>query len=80
MFAAFSFDRCGRERRLRHGLLVCGVLCLFGGVGPAVGNMRLQLVGVFAYGGILPVVSLLLSRLFRDDVRLQHALSPRHQP
>jgi hypothetical protein len=67
IFAAFAFEDSGREREMRRGFLVCGALCLFGVVGPAVGNMRLQLVGVFAYGGVLPVVCLLLSRLFRDD-------------
>ena len=68
VFAAFTFEDSGRECRVRRGLLVCGMLCLFGVLGPVVGNMRLQLVGVFAYGGVLPVVCLLLSRLFRGDV------------
>ena len=67
VFAAFTFEDSGRERRVRRGLLVCGILCLVGVVGPVVGNMRLQLVGVFAYGGVLPVVCLLLSRFFRDE-------------
>jgi hypothetical protein len=67
-FAALTFEDNGRERRVRRGLLVCGTLCLIGVLGPVVGNMRLQLVGVFAYGVLLPVVCLLLSRLFRDDV------------
>ena len=68
IFAAFTFEDSDRECRVRRGLLVCGILCLLGIVGPMVGNMRLQLVGVFAYGGVLPVVCLLLSRLFRGDV------------
>jgi hypothetical protein len=67
VFAAFTFQPGGRERHVRRGLLACGLLCLLGIVGPVVGNMRLQLVGVFAYGGLLPVVCLLLSRLFRGD-------------
>ncbi len=69
MFAAFTFDESGCERLVRRGLLLCGILCVFGVVGPVVGNMRLQLVGVFAYGGVLPVVCLLVSRLFRDEGR-----------
>lgn len=68
IFAAFTFEDRGRERRVRRGFLACGILCLFGVVGPVVGNMRLQLVGVFAYGGVLPVACLLLSWLFRGDV------------
>lgn len=67
LFAAFTFNASGRESRVRRGLLLCGTLCLLGVVGPIVGNMRLQLVGVLGYGGVLPVVCLLVSRLFRGD-------------
>jgi hypothetical protein len=67
VFAAFTFQSDGRERHVRRGLLVCGLLCLLGIVGPVVGNMRLQFVGVFAYGALLPVVCLLVSELFRGD-------------
>ena len=65
--AAFTFDDNGRESRVRRGLLLCGAFCLFGAIGPLIGNMRLQLVGIFGYGVILPIVCLLLSRLFRAD-------------
>jgi hypothetical protein len=68
VFAAFTFQIKGRQRHVRRGFLACGLLCLIGVAGPVVGNMRLQLVGVFAYGGVLPVVCLLLSRLFRSDI------------
>jgi hypothetical protein len=68
VFAALTLEHSGREGRVRRGLLVCGLLCLCGAVGPAVGNMRLQLAGVVAYGGVLPIVCLALSRLFRGDV------------
>lgn len=80
VFAAFTLQRGGRERHVRRGLLACGLLCLLGVIGPAVGNMRLQLVGVFAYGVLLPVVSLLLSRLFRDDAGSEPAMNnPAHR-
>jgi len=78
VFAALTFDNSGRERHVRRGLLVCGTLCLLGVVGPAIGNMRLQLVGVFGYGGVLPVVCLMVSRRFREDAEFsqeQHAVS-----
>jgi hypothetical protein len=70
VFAAFTFEDSGRDRRVRRGLISCGALCLLGVIGPVVGNMRLQLVGVFAYGALLPIVCLLLSRRFRDDARI----------
>ena len=35
-----------------------------GTVGPLVGHMRLQLVGVFGYAAVLPVMCVLLARMF----------------
>lgn len=64
LFAAPLFYRDGLERQARGALLLCGVLCIVGAVGPAVGNMRLQLVGVFGYAVVLPVVCVLLARVF----------------
>jgi hypothetical protein len=64
VFAAATFDGGPSERTVQRGLLACGVLCLAGTVGPAVGNMRLQLVGVVGYALVLPIVSWLLMRLF----------------
>jgi hypothetical protein len=67
LFAAPVFDGGGPERGVRDGLLISGVLCVAGIVGPVVGNMRLQLVGVLGYAGVLPVVCFMLARLFRSD-------------
>jgi hypothetical protein len=74
MFAGPVFHGDGLERAARRGLLVCGTLCLAGAVGPAVGNMRLQLIGVLGYAVVLPVVSGLLMRLFahRRDSDTEH--------
>ena len=67
LFAAPVFEGAGLERGIRRGLLIGGALCMAGVFGPAVGNMRLQLVGVLGYGGVFPVVCFMLSRLFRDS-------------
>jgi hypothetical protein len=67
LFAAPIFDGGGPERGVRRGLLISGVLCVAGIVGPVIGNMRLQLVGVLGYAGVLPVVCFMLARLFRSD-------------
>jgi hypothetical protein len=67
LFAAPVFDGGGPERGVRRGLLISGVLCVAGIAGPAVGNMRLQLVGVLGYAAVLPVVCFMLARLFRSD-------------
>jgi hypothetical protein len=67
LFAAPVFDASGPERGVRRGLLISGTLCVAGIIGPAVGNMQLQLVGVFGYAVVLPVVCFMLARLFRSD-------------
>lgn len=69
LFAAPVFEGGGLERGVRRGLLISGALCVAGIFGPAVGNMRLQLVGVLGYAGVFPVVCFMLSKLFRGDPR-----------
>lgn len=44
---------------------LAGLLCLVGTVGPLVGRMRWQLIGVAGYALVLPVATLLLARWFR---------------
>lgn len=67
LFAAPVFEGGGLARRIRRAFLVSGALCLAGIVGPAVGNMRLQLVGVLGYAVVLPITCLMVSRLFNGD-------------
>lgn len=52
---------------MRRALLLCGALRLAGTVGPIVRDMRLQLVGVLGYAGVLPVVAILLVRSFAGE-------------
>lgn len=61
--AGFVFPGSGRERGLRHGLWLSGALALLGTVGPMVGDMRLQRIGILGYAGVLPVAFFLLARL-----------------
>lgn len=57
-------------RGLRRWMRVTGALCIAGLIGPAVGDMRLQLIGVFGYAVLLPVVAWQLARWFRaEDAR-----------
>jgi hypothetical protein len=67
LFAAPVFDGVGSGRGVRRGLLLSGVLCVAGIVGPVVGNMRLQLVGVVGYAAVLPFVCFMLAKLFRSN-------------
>lgn len=64
LFAAPLFFRDELERLVRRVLLLCGGLCIVGAIGPAVGNMRLQLVGVFGYAVVLPLACVLMARVF----------------
>ena len=65
--AAAALDGGGPERAVRRTLRAGGALCLAGTVGPASGDMRLQLIGVAGYALVLPVAALLLLRLFARD-------------
>jgi hypothetical protein len=51
--------------RLRPWMSATGVLCLAGLIGPLVGDMRLQLIGVAGYAVLLPIVAWLLRGWFR---------------
>ena len=66
VFAAHVFS-ARPDRYVRRGLLLSGALCLAGTIGPMVGDMRLQRIGVFGYAAVLPVVCFMLARLFRRN-------------
>ncbi|MCW5982044.1 MAG: hypothetical protein KIT09_28420 [Bryobacteraceae bacterium] len=70
IFAAAVFPGGGAERRLRRALGLSGVLALAGIAGPAVGDMRLQRIGILGYAGLLPVAFFLLARFFRTTDRI----------
>ena len=62
--AAPTFGGTPRARALRGTLIATGTLCLLGVIGPLVGDMRFQLIGVVGYGLLLPFACLLLARYF----------------
>jgi len=62
--AGSALARTGATGRLILGLRLTGALCVAGLIGPLVGNMRLQLVGVFGYAICLPVVAWMLAGWF----------------
>ena len=67
VFAAAAFRGAIKGQAMARGLMLSGCLCLFGLVGPATGNMRLQFIGVLGYAGVLPVVCLMVAQFFRAD-------------
>ena len=62
--AAATVEGAGRGRAARGGLIFSGALCLVGTMGPILGNLRLQRVGVVGYAIGLPVAAWLLLRWF----------------
>jgi len=54
-----------RFRRVRWGLVLAGVLCLVGLVGPAVGDLAWRGIGIAGYAVVLPLVCLELARALR---------------
>ncbi|MEP7380939.1 MAG: hypothetical protein ABI910_04595 [Gemmatimonadota bacterium] len=58
-------------RIARRSMQLAGTLCLLGTVGPLVGQMRLQLIGVAGYGVVLPVAAFAMAGWFRAS---RHAL------
>jgi hypothetical protein len=81
VFAALVFSEPGAERLVGRGLLISGVLALAGTVGPVVGDMRLQRIGILGYAVVLPVAFFILARFFRaqDLDRSAPASNPRLQ-
>ena len=59
----------GVERTVSRLAAACGSLCVIGIVGPVVGNMRLQLIGVFGYAVLLPILAVLLMPFFGKGTR-----------
>jgi hypothetical protein len=60
--AARVFD--GAERAVRRALDASGVLCVAGTIGPLVGDLRLQRIGIAGYAVGLPIAAFLLARFF----------------
>lgn len=69
LFMAGALDPEVAPRWLRRIIQITGALCLAGLIGPAVGNMRWQLIGVFGYAVMLPVAAYGLARWFHQPPR-----------
>jgi hypothetical protein len=66
IFAAPVFQGGGIKRAVRVTMFGAGTLSLVGTIGPAIGDLRLQRIGVLGYGVVLPVTCLLLAIVFRE--------------
>jgi hypothetical protein len=62
--AALVFVGSGIRAVTRWSFVVAGALSLLGAVGPIVGDIALQRIGILGYGVGLPIAALVLSRCF----------------
>jgi hypothetical protein len=65
LFAAPVFQGGGLKHKIRMSMIIAGVLCITGALGPATGDMRLQFISVLGYGVLLPFVWLMIARDFQ---------------
>ncbi|MGF1614333.1 MAG: hypothetical protein ACFCVA_10610 [Gammaproteobacteria bacterium] len=65
--AALVFVGSGILAFARWSLVVAGALSLLGAIGPIVGDMALQRIGILGYGVGLPITALVLSRFFHRN-------------
>ena len=73
LFMAAALNPQDAPPMLRRIVRLTGALCIAGLIGPVLGNMRLQLVGVFGYAVMLPVSAFSLARWFRTRARANAA-------
>jgi hypothetical protein len=64
VLASPVFGQGRLEGWVRKGLLLSGTLCLVGLIGMPLGNMQFRDIGIIGYAGVLPVVMLLMARIF----------------
>lgn len=64
ILVALAFSGPGLSAFVRRGLLLSGALCLAGLLGAALGNMDVRNLGIVGYALVLPVVLLMMARLF----------------
>lgn len=73
LFAASIFTGTKLRTQIRWALCITGMLSFSGIIGPIIGDMTLQRIGIAGYGIGLPITALLLARLFSKD---EHYLAP----
>jgi len=73
LLAAPVFKGPGLPELVRRGLQLSGTLCLFGLVGAATANMAVRDIGIVGYAVVLPVVLLVMARLFANTTVMSPA-------
>jgi hypothetical protein len=66
--------------RVRRGLVISGVLSFGGLLGAVLGNMNVRNIGIVGYAVVLPVVMLMMCRLFAATTATDDAAPNRTRP
>jgi hypothetical protein len=66
LFAAPIFGGSTKGDRARLACMISGVLCLFGIIGPLMGKMEIQRIGIVGYGVGFPVSCAIIASVFRN--------------
>jgi hypothetical protein len=75
LFAAPVFHAAGHVA-VRNGLLIAGVMCLVGIIGPAVNHIALRQIGIIGYAIVWPIVCVPLIKAFRQGGLTSRAATP----
>ena len=65
-FAAFAFKGQGKEIIVKRGLIITGLLCIIGLIGPLIGNLNWRIIGVFGYGILFPIMCVYIAHIFKN--------------
>ena len=74
--AACVFPGAGIRAAVRGSLVTAGGLSLLGAIGPILGDMALQRIGILGYGVALPIASRVLARFFARPSSPEHGRPP----
>jgi hypothetical protein len=65
-FASFAFQKHGREKAVRVLLMITGILCIAGMIGPLLGDLRLRTIGIAGYAIVFPIACIFIARVFKN--------------
>jgi hypothetical protein len=64
-FAGFVFTGAGKEKIVKRGLIITGMLCVLGLIGPLTGILTWRMIGIFGYGILFPVLCVYIGNVFK---------------
>ena len=65
-FAAFAFKGVGNEKMVKQGLIITGIFCIVGLIGPVLGDLKWRMIGMFGYGILFPILCVYIASVFKN--------------